>query len=664
MLIIHNSYPHRYIHLLIDVDICFDKILMDLKGIIHNFCFFKFDCYEYSTIYNYFFENTNRSNYEDFLDCIYSEFKKTMEKNVSISSNYDKNDGYHYIFNRFVHTKGFLSNMCMLSKRNKKNQIEEFHDVFSSIFRDICVQNCVLERVFSQYDSIYKQIHNESFESFKNHEKFEELSLLTSFLSFLYFQENDLLVQHNIYLFKDVNEAIMLNENQDCVSNILKLLYDLYLNEIQLDRLTFSSQIGDQLIQEKYKYIIDMRIFSEIYRFLFIAMNNGETEFCSLFYNYVSLQNVADNVYFQIEIIIRDIIRNSTNDLIKLSLNIQNLERILGLSFKNDSKIKSIIDRIASEYVNMDSKKMLSEIILYINSSRKNDCDISTIIPVLSRFNLKYELVIIHSSFALSRIQPYSYEKILCERKIIESFEKSSYFYDLKNLKELLIDAEQSSELHIGPVLVFRSALWPKPPPYPSPKILRSITDCVFSKYKCLFPNRVLVFPLSSWSFYIKYTNKRIVIVCDGVQAECLLYLNTVDHIRSESLLPFIHDSYTKASIISMLPSKLLTSDGKDYYLNNDFSYSGLLKLPIPIIETSKHIEQDILIHRNEVIDAMLTRVIKQHGSLDIETLFQISKQEIDSRIDFSNTDVINRINALTDRGFFSVENNCIKFIP
>ncbi|OHT13659.1 hypothetical protein TRFO_43292 [Tritrichomonas foetus] len=139
-----------------------------------------------------------------------------------------------------------------------------------------------------------------------------------------------------------------------------------------------------------------------------------------------------------------------------------------------------------TKLINGDWKTVLKGLLVTINEDALTDSDISKILPIISFFQMKTDLELMHIKQAAKRLTKNRSDQIDKVYSIMEQLDSVRPQLQLESLRALINDAAKSLEQnHFGPVLILNSRSWPYiyKPPYPSPENLREITAKISTQY-------------------------------------------------------------------------------------------------------------------------------------------------------------------------------------
>ncbi|OHT17518.1 hypothetical protein TRFO_02564 [Tritrichomonas foetus] len=339
----------------------------------------------------------------------------------------------------------------------------------------------------------------------------------------------------------------------------------------------------------------------------------------------------------------------------------------------NSPFLMSKYNRQITEFINKDNRKMIKDLILYINKvALTSNPNLSNILTVLRRIENKNEFEMIHSRHVTKRLLPLSEKQIEREKSIVSQIKTSSNSYEFVQLTKLLDEARKSIERHIGPVLVAHSSCWPFQQPFPRCKYFDEACKEISTKYKKLYPNRLITFPFDSWAVSVKDTYKNFTMAGNAVQGEVLLYLNEHPSISLDSLAPFITIEQLTPIIKSLASNKypvLIESNINEksiYKVNPKFKPKhAFIKLPVPGI-AAKTVSKDTALAKNEAIDAAIIKLMKGNRSSPYTEVENRITIQLSDRYRIVPSEIRNRINSLISRNFLEMSEteNEIIYVP
>ena len=348
--------------------------------------------------------------------------------------------------------------------------------------------------------------------------------------------------------------------------------------------------------------------------------------------------------------------------------------------------LTKLYNRQVADHINQDTKKVIRDLILYINKSanseiKKSEHDEETSIPeldiikpVLQRIENKSDFELIYSRHVTYRLLPLNPKQIKKERELMEQIKCSSSSFEFKNLDHLLNDATSSLDHHFGPVLITSTSFWPFPPPFPRCKSFQAICNDIKGKYLKIYPNRILSFPFNSWVMTIKDTlnkagNFNVSFIGNGVQAEILLYFNEHKFIFCNAFEPHISSEQLSSALKSLSSKKypilleqLVDENDKNsekkYILNSKFKPKRpFIKLPIPMMLTQKS-SVDQILAKNEAIDACVIKIMKGNRSMKYNDMEVEVIESLRDRYAITHDEIRGRVLNLESREFIEFNEN------
>ncbi|KAH0795526.1 Cullin-domain-containing protein [Histomonas meleagridis] len=364
-------------------------------------------------------------------------------------------------------------------------------------------------------------------------------------------------------------------------------------------------------------------------------------------YNLTTCDLIIENVLKQIS--------EEPTELDKLIEAISFYHLICDKCFASNIKYKKMIHNGLYKLVNSQTKNIIINVLRRINTEALKDSpDISDLKELLNYFEQKTELISVHTRHAARRLVKNYDLQIDQETQIYAQLLHISDKFDLSQLKMLINGAEQSVNLHIGPVLIVNTSAWPFHPPYPNPLLLSDVASEITTKYNKLFTGRVLHFPINHWFVNVRDTVNGYVFVCTGVQAEILLYFNKHILIAETSLEPNIGQQFAVAALKAMADetAPVLRLKEDVYVMNQDFRYDRIVKLKQPAIRDE--IAESKLVNdtKNNMMDSVIVREMKQKRVVNLRDIDALVKNALATRFSVSSEDIHKRIESLIAREY------------
>jgi hypothetical protein len=326
------------------------------------------------------------------------------------------------------------------------------------------------------------------------------------------------------------------------------------------------------------------------------------------------------------------------------------------------------IEQALSKFVNGNKAVVFASLLKQIHKLALGGADISPLAPLLGLIDDKVEFGLQHTRQVTRRLTRRGCEQLANEHKLLNKLQGISDDFDLQSLRTILNESERSFELHLGPVFMINSALWPFKGQWPSPKALVVYSATISERYLRLFPTRRIRFPINYWIVKVRDQKRGIVCEGTGVQAEVLLYLNNHAMISRTALEPQISEQFLGAALVSLTrkSSALLVAQSEDVYvLNPNFrSTEKVIKLVPPASKGELENTKAIALQKANMIEACITRLMKESKILKIPDLDAAVKRALSDQCPISTDDVRKGVESLISRNFIEqTTNNRVRYV-
>ena len=455
--------------------------------------------------------------------------------------------------------------------------------------------------------------------------------------------------------FVERRESLSCREFLECSVSLFSFMKE--MSEVMFECCTSRNDV----CQTVYDVIIarENQMFRRCVEFVSERCRERDNEYMALLYRLIDFREPPSEVLMLV------------SRQIKLQLNQEVLEiPLLGSTIRwyLDMAMKELCDNPAiqlhlkndiADLLGSNKRAVFRELLRYIISKARVDGDLSEIIPVLFSLSSKTEFELQYVRAAAQRLVPVSEKQIKREQDMLRQVKNCSENYDLKGLGELLREALASLELHIGNVVTVSSSLWPFKPPYPLPVALSPFADEITAKYRQIFPNRMIRFPIDAWELNMRNTVTKTLIVGNGIQAEVLLYMNDHASISDDSLEPFIPASVVSAAMKTLTTTRypIFVKTGEaQYKLNQEFKAKvPHIKLPRPVISEHATLNSQLGRMRDNTIDSEIVRIMKQERALQIHELESRVRDVVSNRFTVDHASFQARLNSLANMNYVEI---------
>ena len=423
-------------------------------------------------------------------------------------------------------------------------------------------------------------------------------------------------------------------------------------------------KLRNDMCQTVYDVIIarDNQMFRKCVEFVSERCRERDNEYMGLLYRLIDFREPPGEVL------------NVISGAIKLQLNQEALEiPLLGSTIRwyldmattelcDNPSIQRHLKNDIADLLGSNKRTLFRDLLRFIISKARVDGDLSGIIPVLFSLSSKTEFELQYVRAAAQRLVPVSEKQIKREQDMLRQVKNCSENYDMKGLGELLREALVSLELHIGNVVTVSSSLWPFKPPYPLPVALSPFADEITAKYRQIFPNRMVRFPIDAWELNMRNTVTKTLIVGNGIQAEVLLYMNDHASISDDSLEPFIPASVVSAAMKTLTTTRypiFLKTGETQYKLNHEFKAKvPQIKLPRPIISEHATLNSQLGRMRDNTIDSEIVRIMKQERVLQLHELESRVRDVVSNRFTVDHASFQTRLTNLANLNYVEIASN------
>lgn len=625
-----------------------------------------------SSFYKISFENTYKIIYDastltplnNFIEFLINHVRQYFETNIQqhLASNVDDlsklNSIFHdYQFYSKVFTQSFTTTERMHGNYSFGKEIRSiFIDEFKRFFQFHFVVHTYIDEL---------QVMRES-RSYKSFERFSYLENVSLLIRLVYSNKESEYSEEVCKSTHEFTQSFVINtEPCNFVEDSLQLLD----NEKSVSMVLYNQKMANDVVLTTYTSLMNRNTKAFQYCLQQITQDckSRETSFISLFYSLVCYFNPSQETLDELSKSIRNQLDNESVEIPQLGDVVDWYDKLVSNVFKNKAEIKAAYDTNVVSFVNRSSNQLLKDLVRFIAQSIKDDKDIKQIQPVLSRLIRKSELEILHIRNVTRRLIPLKKDKIEKEREIMQQIKASSAFYDMKSLSTMLHEADQSMENHIGPVLIVQSGIWPFRQPYPQPINLFPTCTKIENDYSRLFPNRILKFPIDSWQLNIKDNVRNLAFVCNGLQAEVFLFLNSHRSIKTDMLEPQISQRHLRCVLASLSNLKLpiLKCTDEEYFVNPGFkNKKQIIRIPRPIYNEQASVEVQNQKVRDDALDAFIVRTMKGKRFLSMIDLDEQIRVFMANRFQIDNKIIHDRIQSLIANGFIEMNNDYVKYVP
>lgn len=496
-----------------------------------------------------------------------------------------------------------------------------------------------------------------------------EIRDLSSLILFVFREKIDdflKMVTKNVMDFTDMflAENCFLNPDEICK----KLLNVLLLENKHLQSV-FQDKFAEEIILQMYNKITNTELeqIQKCFSYIPEACKLKNMSFLSNFYQLISFFQPTSDIIELFSSHIESQIKSGPNDISYCLQSIQWFNDLAHVAFNDNQAIYKKIQNGITNLINNNSMSMLKYLSKYINKTAKNDANIKEIQPILKYLMNKTEFEMLHFRCMIRRIIPLSFEQIEKEYLILQQIKESSLNYDIKMMESFLSDAKNSLNLHVGNVLVTKLKIWPFKLANLEAVYLNTITGEISSKYRSLYPGRILSFPIQFWKITIKSNFNSNVLIANGIQTEILMYLNEHSFINDNSLEPNISSQILSAWIESLSLNKypILIEKNNSHYINHDFKNTPkIIKLPKKIKNELSTNQETIKLMENDSIDSVIVRVMKLKNVLNISNLINEILEIVSTRFYIQKSNILERLTILENRNYIKIENENVYYIP
>ena len=532
--------------------------------------------------------------------------------------------------------------------------------LFVGIFRIYVKYDDVLGVFFEQFDRLQRlekySKNDPDFESVINCSKLIQLTYPENINDFL-----EKACSHvKEYSLEFVRVHAQLSPRDFVDSAVSTLEFEKWMSKLLFEH----SWARDAICQTCYDVITSEKdtTFNNCIEMISNSCKERDAEFPKILYQLVEFRAPEREILSRIASAIKSQLIQETIDIPAFADTIVWYTGMVESSMKNDSHILRLFRNDLISHVNGDKVKLFRDVLLYIQSQAKSGGDISQITPVLLNISNKTEFEIQYTRWAARRLVPVSSKQIEMEQEMLKQVKDSSGHYEFKQLTELLREALQSLELHIGRVVVVSASLWPFRSPYPIPIALSKFTDEIALKYHEMYASRVLKFPIENWQWSLRDTKTGVLIMANGVQAEILLYLNDHASIKEDALEPNIPTALVAASLKTLDRKRfplLVKTEGNQYIINSEFKRTvAQFTLPRPILSENAAILSQLNQMRDDALDSEVMRIMKSARALPIRDLESRVRQNLSNMFSISFDELRARVTSLAGRNYIEIKDD------
>jgi hypothetical protein len=406
--------------------------------------------------------------------------------------------------------------------------------------------------------------------------------------------------------------------------------------------------VVDQLMQEVSKSLV-----------------RRESELVSLVYSVIAFCQPSPGTLTKLATAAKAALAQEQRALVELSGTITWYVDLIKKSLGNSILHEFQSDLI--EFLAVEKKSVFRDLLKFIENQARTNGDLSEVFPVLLYLPGKAEFDVLYIRNAVRRLLPPSESHIEIEKSFANSIRKLSPNFELRGLSEILHEAQVSLELHLGPVLLVPSGLWPFRIQKVTPVALAGYCRSINERYSQLFPTRILSFPIVEWVVHVKDRVTHTTFVANGVQAEVLLYLNEHTVVTGDSFEPSIPSSITNSALTSLSTTRIpvLLSDNGRYSVNKNLKKTGqTIKLPRQV-SVEAGVANESLGKKDETIDANLVRIMKGLRITSMARLEGELKLAVAERFAINHQEIRDRVRDLVARNLIDVQaDGTVLYIP
>lgn len=634
-----------------------------------------FSCQAYQIIYESVISNKIEKIIEDLkkaIDILFHHFIIEIYQNESFSLFFR----YSSISNQFIHHKKILSNFFCIVERFSDNSTfsldQELNQQFIHIFRSLTNFDELLQSFFEKLNTFH-------FTDFRKSYEFVDLTNTSKLIHFCYPEKEKQTVltdnllaearnsaQNFIYGITDINMLEFMTSLNRYLTIEESLLNNLFYKETAETTLLSTYNIFSTEVKNTHYERLSVLVSESI--------KNREKSLILEYYKFLSFRSPPESSLSLLSELIHEQIKNEpTDNIINLGKAISFYDDIFNTL--NNSFLTKEYNRQIVQSLHTKKKEIFKDLISFISKAANSNPDISPIRPILGKIDNKSEFELIYSRHVTRRLVPPTEKQIEREHSIVTQIQSSSLTssYEFSKLLNLLNEASQSIEKHIGPVLICNVSVWPFQPPFPKCSYFDSICNEIQTKYSKSYPNRILTFPFDSWIVCVKDTLKNFVMSGNGVQSQIFLYLNNHEIVHKDSFAPHISSVQMTSALKSLSTKKMPLLIEKE--TNNEITYFSLnsnyqnklksFKLPTPAF-VHKTAQNDLIQNRNDQIDAALTKLMKEKRLMKYNEMESEIKERLSGRFRVNSDEVKSRVNELVAREFLEMNEveNTIIYLP
>lgn len=435
------------------------------------------------------------------------------------------------------------------------------------------------------------------------------------------------------------------------ITELLKKEVDMFNNIFCNESVSFKQLLYDNILNNN-----GFKIF---FKKLGFALTERDESYILNFFSFLDQGKIPKEVQNVLIQVLSQALHQSKIDIVTLSKRMTWCQSLFD-DFDNEDLL-FIMTQSFSQVINKNEKEIFSQCMSYI----EKNTDISPIKPILRYNERSHVFESMHTKKVARKLLMPVESEIDDEIRKVNQILSFSSNYKFAKLKQLFIDAKDCLNNKFNNTLIVFSASWPFRLPHYDPILLSHLSNDIYLRYKQLYPQRYLKFNIYHWLLSIHDNFRNFDLLCDGIQAEILMYLNRNQVITKHSIPEFGADlTYSVLESLSCQGCPVLKRIDRLNYVatENNEALKGEVRAPsYQIPEKNFDDERDKI--RQQALTFHIARLVKRHRCIKYTELFDMLITENSSLFTVNETTVNTSINELTHKYIVTFDRNSISYM-